>query len=68
MNQKQQIEKNTTDIETIKQEIVTIRTNHLHHIEKDLEKQSKLIEKIDARVWWILGLLVASTVIGMIGG
>lgn len=68
MNQKQQIEKNTTDIETIKQEITTIRQNHLHHIEKDLEKQSKLIEKIDARVWWILGLLVASTVIGMIGG
>ena len=59
-------EKNSADIEEIKQDIHTIKTNHLHHIEKDMCKQSKQIEKIDNRIWWVLGLLVASLVMSMI--
>jgi len=38
----------------------------LRHLEADMAKQSKAIEKIDNRIWWVLGILVASTVIGMI--
>ena len=39
--------------------------NHLYHIEKDMERQTKKIEKLDNRIWWVLGILVVSTVIGM---
>ena len=60
---KQQLNQNTKDITEIKGSINTIMTNHLYHIEKDMEKQSKLIDKIDSRLWWIVGLLIASVVI-----
>ena len=59
-------DKNIEDIQNIKQDIHTIKTNHLHHIEKDMEKQSRIIEKLDNRIWWVLGLLVASLVISMV--
>lgn len=60
-------DKNSSDIMEIKQDIHEMKTNHLFHIEKDMEKQSKSIDKIDARLWYVLILLVASTAIGMIG-
>lgn len=59
-------DKNISDIQNIKQDIHTIKTNHLYHIEKDMVKQSKQIEKIDNRLWWILGLLISSLVISAI--
>lgn len=62
-----QTAKNKDDIRDIKNSIDTIKNNHLHHIEKDLEKQSKAIEKIDARIWWILSILVVSVVLSMVG-
>lgn len=58
-------EQNAKDIIHIKHSIDTIKNNHLHHIEADMAKQSKLIEKLDNRIWWVLGILVVSTVIGM---
>jgi hypothetical protein len=63
---KSKVEENTKDIGEIKQSIETIKNNHLYHIEKDMERQTKQIEKIDNRIWWVLGILVVSTVIGMI--
>ena len=60
------VAENTKDISDIKHSIDTIRTNHLHHLEADMCKQSKLIEKMDNRIWWVLGILVVSTVIGMV--
>ena len=59
-------EQNAKDIVDIKHSIDTIKDNHLAHLEADMAKQSKAIEKIDNRIWWVLGILVASTVIGMI--
>jgi hypothetical protein len=59
-------EQNAKDIVDIKYSINTIKDNHLRHLEADMAKQSKAIEKIDNRIWWVLGILVASTVIGMI--
>lgn len=61
-----QVNKNTQDIIEIKTDLKIIKDNHLHHIEKDMERQTKIIEKLDNRIWWVLGLLVVSTVIGMI--
>ena len=62
MNAKQQ-----KQIDDIKQDIATIKDNHLFHIEKDMASMDKRIEKIDARIWWVLGLLVAGTVLGIVG-
>lgn len=61
-----QVEENTKNIGEINQTLTRLETNHIYHIEKDMEKQSKLIEKMDNRIWWVLGILVVSTVIGMI--
>ena len=61
------VDQNTKDISDIKHSIDVIKNNHLHHIEADMCKQRKQIEKMDNRVWWVLGILVASTVISMIG-
>ena len=70
MNSKQtkQLEQNTSDIADIKSSIDTIKNNHLHHIEKDMASMDKRIEKMDNRIWWVLGLLVAGLLIPMIKG
>jgi len=59
-------EQNSKDIVDIKHDIKTIKDNHLAHLEADMAKQSKAIEKIDTRIWAVLIILVVSTVIGMI--
>ena len=70
---KKTVADNTADISEIKQSIETIKNNHLHHIEKDMQIQNyeisrlvKIYEKMDMRLWAILILLVSSVVIGMI--
>ena len=68
MTKKSQTEQNTQAIREIKTDIKIMKNNHLAHIEKDMEKQSNKIEKMDARLWWVLGLLVASTALGAAGG
>lgn len=60
-------DKNTADIQDIKQDIKTIKDNHLHHIEKDMDRMDKIIGKMDNRLWWVLGLMVVSIVVGYIG-
>ena len=64
---KSQTDQNTADIAEIKTDVKIIKENHLAHIQKDMEKQTKTIDKLDNRLWWVLGLLVASTVAGMLG-
>lgn len=59
-----QTEKNTADIAEIKNDLKTIKDNHLHHIEKDMNKIEKTVEKMDMRVWAILVLLVGSVILG----
>ena len=61
------VDQNSADISDIKHTLDRLETNHIHHIEKDLEKQSAIIAKLDNRIWWILSILVVSTVISMIG-
>jgi hypothetical protein len=68
MTKKSQTEQNTQAIREIRTDLKVIKNNHLAHIEKDMEKQSQKIEKMDARLWWVLGLLVASTALGAAGG
>jgi len=63
----QQTNKNKDDIKDIKNSIDTIKNNHLFHIEKDMEKQSKAIENLASKLWWILSILVVSVVLSMVG-
>lgn len=72
-NTKKQVQQNAEDIKNINQTLVRLETNHIFHIEKDMEKQSRMIEKLDMRLWWVLGLLVVGIVIpafisGLMGG
>lgn len=60
-------EQNSKDIIDIKHNIKTIKDNHLAHIEKDMCKQSKKLDSLDARIWWILSILVVSVVLSMVG-
>lgn len=54
-------------IAELQKDVVTIRDNHLAHMKEDIDRIEKKMDKIDSRIWWVLGLLVASSVIGMIG-
>ena len=62
-----QTDKNTQDIEHIKTTLVRLETNHIAHIEKDMARLDKTIDKMDTKVWAILVLLVASTIVAFIG-
>jgi hypothetical protein len=54
------------EVQEIKTDIKIIKENHLAHIEKDVNRIDKKMEKMDNRVWAILGLLVASVLAPMI--
>ena len=56
------VQQNSVDILLIKKDINEIKTNHLKHIEEDLAKIDKKVEKIDLRLWGIMMLIVASAV------
>ena len=53
---------NDVEIALIQQELEVIKDNHLKHLKEDVEKVEKKVDKLDARLWWILGILVAGTV------
>ena len=62
-----QTDKNSKDIKDIKADIKTIKDNHLYHIEKDMNRMDKTINKMDQRLFWVLGLMEVSIVVGYIG-
>ena len=63
---KQKLEQNTADIAEIRSDIHTIKTNHLFHIEKDMAELKDKVKAMDARLWWILGLLVSTTIVSLL--
>lgn len=44
-------------------EVKLIKENHLAHMQQDIDKIEKKIEKMDGRVWAILILLVGAVVL-----
>ena len=56
------VQQNSVDILLIKKDINDIKENHLKHIEADIKKIDKKVEKIDLRLWGIMMLIVASAV------
>lgn len=53
-------------LKELTQIVLEIRDNHLEHMKEDIDKLDKKVDKMDARLWWILGILVAATLIPVI--
>jgi len=67
--------RNRSDIEIIREHIDIIKNNHLHHIEKDMagvnERITKLdskIDRIDDRQWTIILLIIGSILLPLLIG
>ena len=56
-------DQNVKDIRDINETLNRLEHNHISHLEKDMEKQSKLLDKLDMRLWAILMLLVVGIVV-----
>jgi hypothetical protein len=50
-------------LKELAREIEVIKNNHLAHMAEDIDKLDRKVTAMDARLWWILGILVAATVI-----
>jgi hypothetical protein len=50
----------------MKKDIENIKTVSLPNMEENIKQIDKKVDKIDARIWWILGLLVTSLIIPQI--
>lgn len=57
-----------TEIALIKKDINVIKDNHLAHIEKDVDRIHKKVDKIDNRLWWFAGIIIAATVGPLLAG
>ena len=64
---KQRTEKNSKDISEIKNTLNRLEQNHITHIEKDIKVLTDKTNGIESKLWWILSILVASTVVGIMG-
>ena len=54
------------EMEKMKKDIENIKTVSLPNMEENIKQIDKKVDKIDARIWWILGLLVTSLIIPQI--
>ena len=59
-------QENRERIVKIEKDIETILNNHLSHIEVDMRNLRKTVDKVDNRMWWIAGLIVASALGNML--
>tara|TARA_B100000282_G_scaffold1004_1_gene699 strand:- start:763 stop:1011 length:249 start_codon:yes stop_codon:yes gene_type:complete len=55
-----------TQIALLKQDVETIRDNHLSHMKDDIDRIERKVDKIDNRIWWVLGVLISTQVASMI--
>lgn len=53
-------------LKELTQIVLEIRDNHLEHMKQDMDKLDKKVDKMDARLWWILAILVGATLIPVI--
>lgn len=50
-------------LKELAEQVKQIKDNHLAHIKEDIDRIENRIEKMDARLWWVLGLLVVAIVV-----
>ena len=55
-----------TEIALLKKDIAEIKDNHLSHMKDDIDRIERKVDKIDNRIWWVLGILVSTQVASMI--
>ena len=55
-----------TEIALLKRDVETIRDNHLAHMKHDIDRIERKVDKIDNRIWWVLGVLISTQVASMI--
>ena len=55
-----------TEIALLNKDISEIRDNHLEHMKDDIDRIERKVDKIDNRIWWVLGILVSTQVASMI--
>ena len=53
-------------LKELAKEIDIIKTNHLAHMAEDIDKLDRKVDKMDARLWWILAILVGATLLPII--
>jgi hypothetical protein len=65
-----EITQNKVDIEVIKHDLASLKESTKEHnakTEKDFELIHKKIDKIDSRLFWVLGVIIVATVGPLIG-
>ena len=55
-----------TEIALLKRDVENIRDNHLAHMKQDIDSIERKVDKIDNRIWWVLGVLISTQVASMI--
>ena len=55
-----------TEIAMLKKDVAEIKDNHLAHMKDDIDRIERKVDKIDNRIWWVLGILVSTQVASMI--
>ena len=55
-----------TEIALLKKDVLEIKDNHLAHMKDDIDRRERKVDKIDNRIWWVLGILVSTQVASMI--
>jgi hypothetical protein len=53
-------------LKELAKEIEIIKNNHLAHMAEDIDKLDRKVDKMDARLWWILAILVGATFLPII--
>lgn len=53
-------------LKELTQTVLEIRDNHLEHMKQDIDRMEKKVDKMDARLWWVLAILVGATVLPVI--
>jgi len=65
-----EITQNKVDIEVIKHDVASLKESTREHnakTEKDFELIHKKIDRIDSRLFWVLGVIIVATVGPLIG-
>ena len=55
-----------TEIALLKKDVAEIKDNHLAHMKDDIDRIERKVDKIENKVWWVLGILVSTQVASMI--
>lgn len=51
-----------TKVDNIEKDIEIIKNNRLAHIEHSMERMEKTMNKLDNRMWGIVGIIIASAI------